>query len=150
MNEPKTAADVVDHALTGIENGLGKLFDAGGQIAKAVTEKAPEVWRGMVGYHRALAYSELCVSVVLIVLSVIAVLTCVKFLKLGTAALKGDPGSSFGFASVMFSSIFGFISIATLLVQLCAIPEKAAKAAVPERAAAIELIEIVRGNRVEP
>lgn len=110
-----------------------------------LARSSPELWRQMVGYHRAQSWTQIAVDVTCLLCSIASIFLALKAFKYakklrdtreshGRASDAGDGTAFLGGVLLV-----GAIILATVIgIHL---PEDAAKAAYPQRAAALDMIE---------
>ncbi len=148
---------VADKALEGLQAGLGEIGKVVQSIAKELSESAPHVWHGLVEYHRWIAIGELIANT----LWVIAAITLMVIGKKNYSSSKKEGeerkykdyrGSNwpedvqFKFGVSIAMMVISSIVLVVILVEL---PYLIGDIVVPERRAAIEIIQIISSGGKE-
>lgn len=144
-------------------NTVEKLGDIGSfvkEIADNLNEKAPQVWNGLVEYHRWLAITDLAVSVLIIIWTILFIIFSVKTIK-KTNEIENQREIEFyknrsqynyenlewkalSFVKVVILIVSSIIFCCASIIQISKLPNITANVIVPERAAALEIINLIK------
>jgi hypothetical protein len=143
----KTWPDVSDKALELLQTGLGNVADLVGDITSKFAEAAPQVWYGLVEYHRWKSIGELSTTILFFITSIVLIYSGIK-IYLSTIPDRKTEGywSDITMTHFWISLIMFFVGCITLIIQINSFPKEIANVVVPERKAAIEIITVIKNG----
>jgi len=134
-----------------LKSDLGDVAEVVQDIATKLSESAPQGWHGLVEYHRWMAYGELALTFIHLALYIFLIVFAWK--QMMAARKHGNENLSYrgewpGFD--IFRAIASVVVIVgssiTIFNYIDNLPYKLGDAVVPERAAAIEVISIIKSG----
>lgn len=136
----KTWPDVASEALQGLKAGIGEAASLIGDVASQLSKAAPQIWKGLVEYHRWVAIGSLIETLVYLAVSSVFFYYSLKWAKHLYKEDRDDEGWFWGSAAVAVVSVIVFFGGVSSLTR------DIADVIVPERRAAIEVINIALGR----
>lgn len=154
----QTWPEVADKALTSLQEGIGEVGKVIHNIGVELSETAPHIWKGLVEYHRWMAIGDLLKTIIMIVLSILSIYYGKKLYSIAKKDGENNKVKTFiGYEwpeevklRFAIACAMMWLGVIIIMISISFIHYDIAAVVVPERAAAIEIINVIKSGGEVP
>lgn len=153
QNVANTWPGVADKVLDNVTSGVSGMVSTLKQISTEMSKQVPYVWKGLVEYHRYMAISQLIINIIVLIAAIVGIVWSIKCI-LSIMKFEQERNENYwtnsSTAKSIIAMVIGGFSIIFSGRIFYTLPADVGDVVLPERAAALEVINIIKSGGTIP